>query len=346
MRRERLPGGICICIYFDGILLTCQGMGRKASGRRIPPRARHAGSCRLNCEPTALGQRVLFGAGRAVPTGRQGGPAGRQTCHAHRLSVGSPEARRCHGADRRRAALRRRRLPTIAIPGTHAGSEATNMRGPTEASRKTTDIDNAVPSVAVVNDAEPALSLPVAPSVASGLNALATAWIRGGARGPTRSMPYWQRGGNPRPTPGPARHQGRRTGPGRTRTRTVRRPPGGPGVRLGGSERHQALPCPGRGLELAAHPDPRLRPAARPRLQRTLRPRGRGPRCRRPQQPAHSTGSTACARPRRPCGAERLRLRRNGHSRSRRAEPAGHSGIKPAHPSCGPAPWSSPATKP
>ncbi|WP_104044455.1 maleylacetate reductase [Arthrobacter sp. ZGTC412] len=65
------------------------------------------------------------------------------------------------------------RLPIIAIPTTYAGSEATNVWGLTEASRKTTDLDDAVLPVTVIYDAALTLGLPVELSVASGLNALA-----------------------------------------------------------------------------------------------------------------------------------------------------------------------------
>lgn len=65
------------------------------------------------------------------------------------------------------------RLPIIAIPTTYAGSEATNVWGRTEASRKTTGVDDAVLPVTVIYDAALTLGLPVELSVASGLNALA-----------------------------------------------------------------------------------------------------------------------------------------------------------------------------
>ncbi|ALQ32616.1 Maleylacetate reductase [Arthrobacter sp. YC-RL1] len=65
------------------------------------------------------------------------------------------------------------RLPIIAVPTTYAGSEATNVWGITEASRKTTGVDDGVLPVSVIYDAELTLSLPVELSVASGLNALA-----------------------------------------------------------------------------------------------------------------------------------------------------------------------------
>ena len=65
------------------------------------------------------------------------------------------------------------RLPIIAIPTTYAGSEATNVWGRTEASRKTTGVDDAVLPVTVIYDAALTLGLPVELSVASGPNALA-----------------------------------------------------------------------------------------------------------------------------------------------------------------------------
>lgn len=65
------------------------------------------------------------------------------------------------------------RLPIIAVPTTYAGSEATNLWGLTEASRKTTGVDDAVLPVTVIYDAALTLSLPVALSVASGLNGMA-----------------------------------------------------------------------------------------------------------------------------------------------------------------------------
>lgn len=64
-------------------------------------------------------------------------------------------------------------LPIVAVPTTYAGSEATNVWGMTEASRKTTGVDPRVLPRTVVYDAELTLSLPVDMSVASGLNALA-----------------------------------------------------------------------------------------------------------------------------------------------------------------------------
>lgn len=65
------------------------------------------------------------------------------------------------------------RLPIVAVPTTYAGSEATNVWGLTEASRKTTGVDDNVLPVTVIYDAALTLSLPVELSVASGLNGMA-----------------------------------------------------------------------------------------------------------------------------------------------------------------------------
>jgi maleylacetate reductase len=64
-------------------------------------------------------------------------------------------------------------LPIVAVPTTYAGSEATDVWGLTEDGRKTTGVDPRVLPRAVVYDASLMLGLPVATSVASGLNALA-----------------------------------------------------------------------------------------------------------------------------------------------------------------------------
>lgn len=64
-------------------------------------------------------------------------------------------------------------LPIIAVPTTYAGSEATDVWGLTTGSRKTTGTDRRVLPRTVVYDAELTVTLPVAISVASGLNALA-----------------------------------------------------------------------------------------------------------------------------------------------------------------------------
>jgi alcohol dehydrogenase class IV len=64
-------------------------------------------------------------------------------------------------------------LPIVAVPTTYSGSEATDVWGLTEGGRKTTGVDPRVLPRAVVYDAGLMLGLPVATSVASGLNALA-----------------------------------------------------------------------------------------------------------------------------------------------------------------------------
>lgn len=64
-------------------------------------------------------------------------------------------------------------LPIVAVPTTYSGSEATNIWGLTEASRKTTGVDDGVLPTTVIYDAALTLSLPVDLSVASGLNAAA-----------------------------------------------------------------------------------------------------------------------------------------------------------------------------
>ncbi len=64
-------------------------------------------------------------------------------------------------------------LPIVAVPTTYAGSEATDVWGLTEDGRKTTGVDRRVLPEAVVYDASLMQGLPVATSVASGLNAVA-----------------------------------------------------------------------------------------------------------------------------------------------------------------------------
>jgi len=63
--------------------------------------------------------------------------------------------------------------PIIAVPTTYAGSEATDVWGLTEGTRKTTGVDPRVLPRTVVYDATLTLSLPADLSVASGLNAVA-----------------------------------------------------------------------------------------------------------------------------------------------------------------------------
>lgn len=65
------------------------------------------------------------------------------------------------------------RVPIVAVPTTFSGSEATNVWGRTENSRKRTGSDDAVLPTAVVYDAELIRDLPSDLGVASGLNALA-----------------------------------------------------------------------------------------------------------------------------------------------------------------------------
>ncbi|MEU3891929.1 maleylacetate reductase [Streptomyces sp. NPDC029041] len=64
-------------------------------------------------------------------------------------------------------------IPIVAVPTTYAGSEATSVWGLTEAARKTTGVDARVLPRSIVYDATLTLSLPLALTVASGLNALA-----------------------------------------------------------------------------------------------------------------------------------------------------------------------------
>lgn len=64
-------------------------------------------------------------------------------------------------------------LPIVAVPTTYAGSEATDVWGLTEDTRKTTGTDARVLPRTVVYDATLTQALPVELSVASGLNALA-----------------------------------------------------------------------------------------------------------------------------------------------------------------------------
>lgn len=64
-------------------------------------------------------------------------------------------------------------LPILAVPTTYAGSEATDVWGLTEHSRKTNGTDPAVLPATVVYDPELSASLPAHLTVTSGLNALA-----------------------------------------------------------------------------------------------------------------------------------------------------------------------------
>ncbi|MFF4838083.1 maleylacetate reductase [Streptomyces sp. NPDC001315] len=64
-------------------------------------------------------------------------------------------------------------LPVVAVPTTYAGSEATNVWGLTDDRTKTTGTDDRVLPRTVIYDAALTITLPVALSVASGLNGLA-----------------------------------------------------------------------------------------------------------------------------------------------------------------------------
>jgi len=64
-------------------------------------------------------------------------------------------------------------IPIITVPTTYSGSEATNVWGLTEQSRKTTGVDDKVLPTTVIYDANLTLSLPAELSAASGMNALA-----------------------------------------------------------------------------------------------------------------------------------------------------------------------------
>lgn len=66
-------------------------------------------------------------------------------------------------------------LPQIVVPTTYAGSEATAILGQTENGRKSTITDPKVQPEVVLYDAELVRTLPVAMTVASGLNAMAHA---------------------------------------------------------------------------------------------------------------------------------------------------------------------------
>lgn len=64
-------------------------------------------------------------------------------------------------------------IPSIAVPTTYAGSEATDVWGMTENQVKSTGSDLKVLPVSVIYDSQLTLSLPVDMSVASGLNGIA-----------------------------------------------------------------------------------------------------------------------------------------------------------------------------
>jgi maleylacetate reductase len=171
----------------------------------------------LEFEHTTLGQRVLFGTGRAgehlaAEIARLGArrimviASGSQSAAAHEITrdidvvlnysdvaphVPLENAQKAraeaaeHGIDLlvcigggsavglAKAITMTSGLPIVAVPTTYAGSEATNVWGLTEDSRKTTGVDDRVLPVSVIYDARLTLALPVELSVASGLNALA-----------------------------------------------------------------------------------------------------------------------------------------------------------------------------
>lgn len=66
-------------------------------------------------------------------------------------------------------------LPQIVVPTTYAGSESTNMVGETVAGKKTTRRDPKILPETLLYDVDLTLTLPVAVSVASGMNAIAHA---------------------------------------------------------------------------------------------------------------------------------------------------------------------------
>lgn len=66
-------------------------------------------------------------------------------------------------------------LPQIVVPTTYAGSEATPILGETENGRKVTKSDPRILPEVIVYDVDLTLSLPVAMSVTSGINAIAHA---------------------------------------------------------------------------------------------------------------------------------------------------------------------------
>ena len=66
-------------------------------------------------------------------------------------------------------------LPQIVVPTTYAGSEMTPILGETDAGQKVTQRQPVIQPRAVLYDVDLTLSLPVAPSMTSGLNAIAHA---------------------------------------------------------------------------------------------------------------------------------------------------------------------------
>lgn len=171
----------------------------------------------LNFEHVSLGQRVLFGSGKAADNLMTeverfnakrvmviaSGAGARVAAHvsagievavnyddvAAHVPIEKAEKARATAADHRidllvsigggsttglaKAVAMTSGLPIVAVPTTYAGSEATNVWGLTEASRKTTGIDDRVLPATVIYDAALTLPLPVDLSVASGLNGMA-----------------------------------------------------------------------------------------------------------------------------------------------------------------------------
>ena len=202
--------------------------------------------------------------------------------------------------------------PQVVVATTYAGSEVTPILGQTENGVKTTVRDAAIQPEVVIYDPELTLGLPVATSVASGLNAMAHAveGLYARDRNPVASLMAVEglralKDALPRIVASPRD--------------LAARSDALCGAWLCGSvlgaRRHgaapQALPHPRRQLRPAARRDPRGRPAARRRLQR--RRRRRGPRARhRPLRRRSAPASTpspppsarrwrsatsACARP-------------------------------------------------
>ncbi|WP_439658346.1 maleylacetate reductase [Lentzea sp. HUAS TT2] len=166
----------------------------------------------MSWEHITLGQRVLFGAGKAAehvaaeverlgaqrvlvigsefPEVTSGvGVVARLTDVRQHVPVADADRARAMAAESRadlvvsvgggsttglaKAVALTSGVPIVAVPTTYAGSEATNVWGLTEAVRKTTGTDDRVLPVTVVYDAALTLSLPLDLTVASGCNALA-----------------------------------------------------------------------------------------------------------------------------------------------------------------------------
>lgn len=171
----------------------------------------------LDFHHVTLGQRVLFGAGRAasnlaaeverlgaervmVISGGRGGSSAREVTELIHVAVWHSEVvmhvpvevakrARASATDNNidlivsigggssigtaKAVSLTTGIPSIAVPTTYAGSEATNVWGLTEDDLKTTGVDDKVLPITVIYDSQLTLSLPVEMSVASGLNGLA-----------------------------------------------------------------------------------------------------------------------------------------------------------------------------